>query len=736
MTAGGTVRQKDLGAEVRVGPAGCTDPVAGAAREWLLTDGLGGYAMGTASGLRTRRYHGLLVVATENGVPVTRPGVVSQRHLALAALDPVLTLGGDRIRLGTSEWAGGALDPQGCRYLAAVELRPGCVVHRWVIGDVVLERQVAMLRGRPAVGVVHRVVRAPGLVRLQLAALGTWRDAHGDRHADGGRDPECTPAPGGAVVEGSWRLAGPGFVPGAQWYRNARYREEAARGLNDVEDLWHVGTFFADLAPGGILEVQAWAGALDVPPPPAVELVARATARASALLSAAGLPDDGPATERERAVRSLVIAADHHITSAPGVVAGYPWFGEWSRDTLTSYEGLFLSTGRVREGAALLRRYAATINRGMLANTADTGTPEYNTVDATLWFVHALGRHLAVTGDGSLVTDLLPALREVLARHRAGTRFGIGVDPDDGLLRCGPPAPSAPGPDAEVGAEVGVPAGPDTTGPDAVEPDPGGPDPGEPDAEDVALTWMDARVAGRPVTPRHGKPVEVNALWINALAVLRRLLTAAGAPPEEIAVVGSLHDQARASFRERFVLPDGGLRDVVDVPPAPGSATRASDDDTRRPNQLLAASLPDGPLAADPAAAAAVVRAVAPLVTPLGLRTLAPSDPRYRGSHHGTGEQRDLAYHQGTVWPWLLGPYADAVRAAAGPNGPAGLDGPLDGPLDGLLDGLLGQLGEAGLGSVSETADGDAPHGVTGCPFQAWSVAELLRLLKPPVEPD
>ena len=660
---------------LRIGPGGCSGPVGGAASEWLLTDGLGGYAMGTASGLRTRRYHGLLAVPTEDGVPVTAASTVSQRHLALAALDPVLTVGTRRHRLATDEWAGGAIDPAGSALLSGVEVRPGCVVHRWVVGDVVVERQVAMLRGRSAVGVVHRVVRAPGLVRLELVALGTWRDVHGDRHADGGPEPECTNLPDGAVVEHAWRVQGPGFVPGDEWYRGARYREEAARGLTDVEDLWHVGTFVADLGPGDALEVQAWAGALDVPPPPAGRLVATARARASALLTAAGLGLSEPCDALDRAVRALVVAADHHITSAPGVVAGYPWFGEWSRDTMTSYEGLFLCTGRFREGAALLRRYAASVSAGMLANTADTGTAEYNTVDATLWFVHAVGRHVAVTGDTALGTELLPVLRDVLAAHRAGTRYGIGVDGYDGLLTCG----------------------------------------GTPDADGIALTWMDARVAGTPVTPRHGKPVEVNALWIEALAVLRRLLRDAGASPEEIAVVGALHDQARASFTERFVRPDGGLRDVVD---GPGPAGLPTDDDALRPNQLLAAGLPDGPFAADPEAAAAVVRAVAPLVTPLGLRTLDPADPAYQGSHHGSSRQRDLAYHQGTVWPWLLGPYAGAVRAAGG-------------TLDGLVDGLVGHLAEAGLGSVSETADGDAPHAPTGCPFQAWSVAELLRLLKP-----
>jgi predicted glycogen debranching enzyme len=707
------------GADVRIGPAGCTGAVTGGTAEWLLTDGLGGYAMGTASGLRTRRYHGLLVVTTEQGVPVVRPTGVAQRYLALAALDPVVTVGTARYQLATGEWAGGVISPAGCVLLSGVEVRPGSVVHRWVAGDVVIEREVAMVRGRPAVGVVHRVIRAPGLVRLALAALGTWRDAHGDRHAGHGPDPECVAAASGAIVENAWRVQGPGFVPGAEWYRGARYRQEAARGLADVEDLWHVGTFFADLGSGQSLEVQAWAGALGVPPPPAGQIVAAARARASALLTAAGLPaGTAPATERERAIRTLVTAADHHITSAPGVVAGYPWFGEWSRDTMTSYEGLFLSTGRIREGAALLRRYAATVSEGMLANTADTGTLEYNTADATLWFVHAVGRHVAVTGDDALGTELLGVLRQILGAHLAGTRYGIVADDADGLLRCGPAptrgagAAGFAGPSGAAGL-AGPSGAAGLAGPSGAA--------GPPEAiENVALTWMDARVGSVPVTPRHGKPVEVNALWINALAVLRRLLSAGGAAPGEIAQLGSLHDQARASFSERFVLPGGGLRDIVDVPGRPGPS--APDDDRLRPNQLLAASLPDGPFAADPGAAARVVAAVAPLVTALGLRTLTPTDPAYRGSHHGSGGQRDLAYHQGTVWPWLIGPYAGAVRAAGA-------------PLDGLLDGLVGHLTEAGLGSVSETADGDAPHLVTGCPFQAWSVAELLRLLKPPREP-
>jgi predicted glycogen debranching enzyme len=273
----------DIGANVRIGPAGCADPAAGTSREWLLTDGLGGYAMGTAHGLRTRRYHGLLAVPTSEGVPLTRPGAVARRHLALASLDPVLVLEGVPHRLATDEWAGGVIDPEGGLLLATVAIRPGTVVHRWVVGDVVVERELAMIRGRSAVGVVHRIIRAPGPVRLELSVLGTWRDVHSDRHAADG-DLSVEVLSDGALVEGAWRVRGPGFLPGGEWYRGVRYREEAARGLADTEDLWHIGTFSSVLAAGDTLEVVAWAGSLQVPPPRAGQVVADAGSRAQALL--------------------------------------------------------------------------------------------------------------------------------------------------------------------------------------------------------------------------------------------------------------------------------------------------------------------------------------------------------------------------------------------------------------------------------------------------------------------
>jgi len=355
----------------------------------------------------------------------------------------------------------------------------------------------------------------------------------------------------------------------------------------------------------------------------------------------------------------LVLAADAFVTTAPDVVAGYPWFGAWSRDTMTSYEGLFLATGRADEGRELLRGYAATVSEGMLANTADTGATEYNTADATLWFIHAIDLHVAATGDLDLAAALVPVLDGVVKAHVLGTRYGIGVDPADGLLTQGQPG--------------------------------------------YALTWMDARVDGIGVTPRIGKAVEINALWVNGLAALRALHARLGSDPPEIA---ALHERARTSFAARFPTPAGGLYDVVDGPDG--------DDDAVRPNQLLAFSLPHAPLTES----AAVGLAAESLLTPLGLRSLGPGSPGYRGQHRGGSRDRDSAYHQGTVWPWLIGPYVDACRRT-------GL------PTDGVLAGLAAHLAEWGLGSVSETVDADAPHAATGCPFQAWSVAELNRIIRP-----
>ncbi|MFJ8582039.1 amylo-alpha-1,6-glucosidase [Micromonospora sp. NPDC093277] len=638
--------------DIRFGPQVCGELSASSTREWLVTDGLGGYAMGTVGGLRTRRYHGLLVVAGET---------TASRRIGLVSLDPAVVLpSGGRVRLGAHEWSSGAVDPRGFELLERFDLTDGVPRWRWRIGEVVIEREIVMAYGRPCVAVVHRLV-AGGPVRLELAAACTWRDAHGERRADGPA-PRLEPVAGGAVVEGAFRLAGPDWTPEGQWWLGVRHREEAARGLHPDEDLWHAGRFSGALdEPGATVSVLAWAGDLAEEPPPATALVESARRRNRAVVAAARPDDPVEAT--------LALAADAFVVrtgAGPDVVAGYPWFGAWSRDTMTAYEGLFLCTNRAEEGRELLRAYAATLSEGMLANTADTGRVEYNTVDATLWFLHAVTRHVTVTGDTDLGAELLPTLHAVVEAHLTGTRYGIRVDPADGLITQG----GTPG---------------------------------------TALTWMDARVHGMPVTPRTGKPVEVNALWVNGLAGVAELTGLLG---REATALWGLHTKASGAFRERFPAPVGWLHDVVDAPAYPLGAAPHHDDDLLRPNQLLAWSLPYAPLEPDEATLRRVAEG---LLTPLGPRSLAPGCPGFVGRHRGGPADRDSGYHMGTVWPWLIGPFVDAYRRA-------GL------PTDDLLVGLEAHLVEFGLGSVSETADGLAPHAGTGCPFQAWSVAELLRV--------
>jgi predicted glycogen debranching enzyme len=300
---------------ISFGPAGCTSLAEGGDREWLVADGCGGYAMGTVCGLRTRRYHGLLVVA------VAGP---SARRLGLVALDPVLTLpSGASVRLGVHEWSGGAVAPAGHTFLQSFDLDDGLPRWRWRVGEVVLERELAMRHGSASLAVVHRLL-AGGPVHLSLEALVTWRDAHGERHA--GAPLGVAPCDGGAVVEGSFRLRGPGWAGAGNWYRGVHARLEAQRGLNADEDVWLAGQFAAELSSAGdSLPVSAWAGELTIEPPPAPEVVAAARDRARNLVATANPTDEVAAR--------LVLASDAFVTTAPDVVAGYPWFGAWSRDT-------------------------------------------------------------------------------------------------------------------------------------------------------------------------------------------------------------------------------------------------------------------------------------------------------------------------------------------------------------------------------------------------------------------
>ncbi|MEV4508345.1 amylo-alpha-1,6-glucosidase [Dactylosporangium sp. NPDC049525] len=630
------------------GPHVCGS-AAGFEHEWLVTDGTGGYATGTVAGLRTRRYHGLLVTP--------------QRHLALAALDPVLTLpGGAVVRLAVHEWASGAIDPSGHHHLEHFELADGVPRWRWRIGEIVLEREIAMTHGRNSVAVVHRLVAAPAgaSVELSLTALCTWR------HADAERDrtfpePVVSLADGGFTVDDAYRVAGPDFRPVGEWYFDAYAREEAARGLNPVEDLWAAGTFQATLTAGETLSVSAWSGVADPTPPAAQTVVADARRRARKLLRTAAT-----AGARDAVDKALALAADAFIITAPdgtpAVVAGYPWFGSYLRDTMTAYEGLFLATGRVEEGARLLRAHSDLPDRMRAGSLGDA--------DGPLWFVHAAERHIARTGDDALAAELLPVLEGVITAYTKGTSDGVRVDPADGLLLI--------------------------------------------DADESGMTWMNARLPRGPVTPRDGKPVELNALWANALGAVGALRERCG---RDASVVHARRDAVKAQVLKRFRAPDGWLFDVVDARPAayPKGGGSIHDDAVLRPNQILAFSLPYAPGADEAHLGSRVLQAVgSTLVTSLGLRSLAPTEYGYHGGHRGGVIPRDTAYHQGTVWVWWLAPYVEARLAA-------GL------PVDGVLTAVEAHLGECGLGSVSEIAEGDAPHRPTGAPFSARSVAAVLH---------
>jgi predicted glycogen debranching enzyme len=619
----------------RFGPQICSNLQAASEREWLVTDGLGGYAMGTVGGLRTRRYHGLLVAAMKPP---------ADRMLGLACIDPVVVIGDAHYRLGTHEWESGAIEPPGYRSMTRFEVVDGLPRWYWAVGGAVLSAQLAMQHGTNVVGLHYRLEQSDGPITLELEPLVTWRSVHGERTA-AGDTLQLAHSDTGVVVGDAFRIRGTGWRPGGAWFYDIHYREEAARGLNSREDLMSAGKFVVELNAGEGTEIEAWSGDLTTLPPGASDIIHAAQLRSRELARSARCYDDLD--------RSLVLSADQHITVGTHVVAGYPWFGEWSRDSLISYRGLFLETSRIEEGRTLLLRLIGEVENGLLPNTTDTGQREFNSVDAPLWLFQAVYRHVEATNDLDFVRTAIPVLARIINSYVAGTTFGIGVDPVDGLVHQG-----APG---------------------------------------VALTWMDARIDGQPVTPRTGKPVEVNALWISALAIISDLAHRIGKTVPNT----RLEKTARQSFA-LFGAIGGGLTDVLDGPDG--------HDRTLRPNQLLAVSLPF-PAWSN---ARAVVEAVQPLMTPIGLRSLAPSDPAYRGTHRGSSAERDGAYHQGTVWPWLIGPYVDAVRVA-------GLNTP------GMLEGLEDHIPIWGIGSVSETADGNAPFNATGCPFQAWSVAETLR---------
>ena len=649
---------------VTFGRETCGELAAGLRREWLVTNGIGGYASATLAGAPTRSYHGYLVAALSP--PVSRTVLVG-------GLSDEVTYDGESFSLSTLEWESGALAPAGFQHIEEFVLEGAIPTWRFALADARLEKRVWMAYGSNTTYIQYRLLEAPSPVELRLTPLTANRTFHGVTSALG-VEVVVEAEPRGVRVHigrGSPAIhilsLDADFEPKVDWWWSCRYREEGARGFAPNSDLLAPGQFHAQIEPGqSVTLVCTLDAGANVDGESALrDERDRQRALIARVPGAEGLPD--------AVTQQLVLAADQFLVVRGGlehhgrtVIAGYHWFNDWGRDTMIALPGLTIPTGRTDEAADILRTFARYVQEGLLPNNFpdEVGVvPGYNTVDATLWYVIALRRHYEATGDRGLVDELLPVLRDIIDHHISGTRHGIGVDPVDGLLRAG---------------EHGV-----------------------------QLTWMDARVGDWVVTPRIGKPVEINALWYNALRTVSGFLRSA--EPAMAADLDARAATVREAFRRRF--PDGftgGLFDVVDGP--------QGDDGTVRPNQIFAISLPEPLLEGEEARR--VLKVVGRhLLTSLGLRSLDPRDPAYRGNYAGDALSRDGGYHQGTVWPWLIGAYVDAVLR---------VENDVRAATD-VLEPFAAHLRDAGLGSISEILDGDPPHYPRGCIAQAWSVAEVLR---------
>jgi predicted glycogen debranching enzyme len=621
----------------------------GCAREWLETNGLGSFAMGTVAGPGTRRYHALLCAATRP--PLGRMVLVNR-------CEEELRFEGVGHMLGANFYPGGVVHPEG--HLAIVEFRLD-PWPTWVyqLGSARLERAVFMPQGQHTTVVSWRLLEGER-ARLFVRPLLSGRDYHALHHENQTLKPDADVSEGLVVwrpydgVPAVYLHHNGVYAHRPDWYRAFQYPAERERGLDFTEDLWSPGELAFDLTPQATaLAVFTTEGRAV---PDVAELRGRERARRRELVS--GIADDLQAR--------LALAADRFVVARGGprtVLAGYPWFTDWGRDTFIALPGLALQTGRYDLARELLLGFATWVKDGLIPNCFpdEGGRPEYNTVDAPLWYVLAACRFArAAQDDSALVRErILPAARQIIEGYLAGTLHGIGLD-DDGLIHA-----AAPG---------------------------------------LQLTWMDAKVEDWVVTPRMGKPVEVQALWVAALEAFARLHREDDPP-----LARELEERAawaRSSFAAAFW--DDGLGYLYDCI----DGTRK--DATLRPNQLYALGL-CSPLI-EPAKARRVLDVVErELLTRVGLRSRGRDD-QYRGRALGSPRERDGAYHQGTVWPYLLGIYADACVRVRGHVHP------------GLLDGLRNHLQNEGLGTVYEIFDGDPPHHPRGCPAQAWSVAEMLRI--------
>lgn len=636
--------------------------------EWLEPDYHGGFASGTVAGVRTRRYHALLLVAT------TPP---TGRMVLVNGFDAWVTTPAGTFALSSHRYAPGVTHPDGVHRIANFEPDPW---PRWTFqleDGTVVEQDIFTPRDASVVVVTWRLPGSTDRVTLAARPFLSGRDYHALHHenatfrfnaAVSHEHVEWRPYPGVPAIVA---IANAGYAQRPEWYRNFEYDAERARGLDFVEDLAAPGVFTWDLSTGEAVWILAAAGdATDAlrSGGSAVEMMRRWRA--------------AERTRRDTASRLVRSAGAYVVQRADGktIIAGYPWFTDWGRDTFIAMRGLCLATGLLDDARAILLQWAGAVSEGMLPNRfPDAGErPEYNAVNASLWFIVAVHDFLeaaSMRGWPIALADrdaLRAAIDAILDGYMRGTRYGIHCD-TDGLLAAG--------------------------------------------QSGVQLTWMDAKTGDWVVTPRIGKPVEVQALWLNAL----RIGSAFSA--RRLAV---LHAGSRA-FGTRFWNEAGGyLFDVVDVDHHDGAV-----DASFRPNQILAVGGLPFPLLTGTRARRLVDAVEARLLTPMGLRSLAPDDPAYVPHYGGGARERDAAYHQGTVWPWLIGPFAEAWVRVRGGTAAAKREA-----REHFLAPLLQHLDEAGLGHISEIADGDPPFTPRGCPFQAWSVGEALRLDLEVLEPN
>ncbi|GAB1724772.1 MAG: glycogen debranching protein [Nitrospira sp. CR1.1] len=639
----------------------CQDLERALSLEWLETNGRGGYASGTVAGANTRRYHALLLVARHP--PVDR--VVLVNHV-----EEFVESGGRTIPLSTNLYSG-VVHPEGYQYCEEFSGDPW-PTWRYAGHGIRLVRELLCPLGRDLVILRWRLLgelSSPLVLRVRPMLSG--RDFHATQRENAGVRSEATtteheviwhPYEGLPAVRA---LHNGQYHHGPDWYRQVHYPVERERGLEHTEDWWSPGECVFTLTPGTAAELVFTSEAL-----PSYDVT---QAIEDERLRRDGVVKSIPGGDV--LMRRLWAATGAYLVrrgARQTVVAGYPWFADWGRDTFIALPGLCLVTGRYDVARQVIEAFASYVSQGMVPNRfPDIGEqPEYNTIDASLWFVHAVDRYLHYSRDLAGVRAVAwPAIKQILDGYRHGTRFGIRMD-QDGMITGG--------------------------------------------VDGVQLTWMDVKIGDWVVTPRHGKPVEVQALWVRALAVAASLADQFG---ETAYAEHCRQDRARAtaSFRERFWYRTGGyLLDVVDGP--------TGDDASLRPNQIFALAL-DDQLVTDSQAKQILQLMKERLLTPVGLRTLAPEDIRFCSSYEDGVAARDGAYHQGTVWPFLLGPFVTAWVKTYGDSAAVRHDARI------FLDGLSGHLEDACLGQVSEIFDGQLPHCPRGCFAEAWSVAEPLRAL-------